>query len=240
MTEGTKGLRAVKLWDTWARALASGGDLSAFLAESVPTPKITAARPPNRVRLAIRHGASPSGQLGLELRVDYPGAPKAELELDGVVRRENGLFETDDPAHWSAVEFGRKFVEFRMIHNHVTRLMDAVYGRSTFLPQLPRLVDVARITGLEIGLDADLGSAQRIHFDVRQGKDDREAFGRMDFAPTYADGRPFTEADEDLHFERHGPNATWPRGVAWRRHDGAVIDGYAASFGAEAARIFRR
>ncbi|WAS91699.1 hypothetical protein [Nannocystis punicea] len=234
MNEGTKGLRAVKLWDAWGQALARGGDLSALLADGEP--RITAGRPPTRLRLGLRHNAD-AGQLALELRLDFAGAPRAELSHDDVVFRQNGLFG-DESIEWGAVRFGSKYVEFSQIHQGVPKLMDAVYARSTFLPQLRELVDVARISGLGTAVDVALGPAQRIHFQLRHGKDERLAFERMGFDLTDARGAPFTEADEQRLEDRHGPNYEWPRGVAWRREDGAVIDGTTALFGANAKKIF--
>jgi hypothetical protein len=234
---GTRALRAVTLWDTWARIFARGGDdLAARLTEAAI--RVSAKKPPTRLRLGLRH-SSTGGQLVLELRIDFAGAARAELELDGVVHRENAVIRGDDTSHWSAVEFGGKYLELRVIHEGVPKLMNAVYARSTFLPQLPALDDVARIVALEIGVDVTSGAAQRIHFEVRQGKDERAAFARMNFRLTDADGAPFTAADEAMHQDRRGPNAGWPRGVAWRRDD-AVIVHDSASFGAAADRIFRR
>lgn len=237
MNAGTRALRAVTLWDTWARIFARGGDdLAARLTEAAI--RVSAKKPPTRLRLGLRH-SSTGGQLVLELRIDFAGAARAELELDGVVHRENAVIRGDDTSHWSAVEFGGKYLELRVIHEGVPKLMNAVYARSTFLPQLPALDDVARIVALEIGVDVTSGTAQRIHFEVRQGKDERAAFARMNFRLTDADGTPFTAADEAMHQDRRGPNAGWPRGVAWRRDD-AVIVYDSASFGAAADRIFRR
>lgn len=237
MTTGTKALRAVTLWDAWGRVFARGGDdLAALLGEA--SLKVSAKKPPTRLRLGLRH-TSTSGLLVLELRIDFAGVARAELELDGVVYRENAVIQGDDTSHWSAVEFGGKYLELRMIHEGVPKLLDAVYARSTFLPQLPALADVARIVALEIGVDTTLGAARRIHFEVRQGKDQRQAFARMNFRLTDADGAPFTADDEAMHQDRRGPNAGWPRGVAWRRDDAVIVDDR-ASFGGAADRIFRR
>jgi hypothetical protein len=237
MTGGTRALRAVELWDAWARVIARGGDdLAALLADT--SLRISAKKPPTRLRVGLRH-TSPSGQLVLELRVDFAGAARAELELDGTVHRANAVIPGDSSGEWSAVEFGGKYLELRRIHEGVPKLMDAVYARSSFLPQLPALADVARILALETAIDVALGPAHRIHFAIRQGKDARAAFTRMSFALTHADGAPFTAADEAMHIDIHGPNAGRPRGVAWRRGDAVITDDI-ASFGAGAAKIFRR
>lgn len=116
--------------------------------------------------------------------------------------------------------------------------MDAVYARSTFLPQLPTLGEVARVVGLETAVDVALGSAQQIHSEIRQYKDEGPAFERMGFALTDARGALFTE-DEKKWEDIHGPDAGWPRGVAWRRDDDVILN-ETASFGAGARRIFPR
>jgi len=238
MSEGTKALRAVKLWDAWGGALArSDGDLAALLAAA--TPRISAKKPATRLRLGLRHRPE-HGQLTLDLRVDFGGAPRAELELDGSIHRQNAVIGDASTSEWSAVGFGGKYVELRMIHEGVPKLMDAVYARSTFLPRLPALGEVARIVGLESAIDVALGSAQRIHFEVRQGKDERPAFESMGFALTDDRGAPFTADDEGLWQETHGPNAGWPCGVAWRRDDDIIHNNGTASFGAGARRIFHR
>jgi hypothetical protein len=237
MSEGTKALRAVKLWDAWGRALARGTcDLAALVVDDAP--RISASKPATRLRVSLRHHAA-AAQLTLELRVDFAGAPRAEIEVDGVVHRESAAIDGENSSEWSAVAFGSKYVEFRRIHEAVPKLMDAVYARSTFLPQLPQLTEVARITGLETAVDLALGAAQRVHFELRQGKDERLAFARMDFELTDGRGEPFTDDDEKQWEDRHGPNAGWPRGVAWRRGDD-IIANDTASFGARAGKIFPR
>lgn len=237
MSEGTKALRAVRLWDTWGRVLARGGDdLAALLADL--SLRITARKPATRLRLSLRHQTA-AAQLVLELRVDFAGAARAELELDGVVHRQDAVLTGDSTSEWSTVGFGGKYVELRLIHEGVPKLMNAVYARSNFLPPLPALDEVARIVGLETAVDVALGSAQRIHFAIRQHKDERPAYERMGFALTDARGAPFTEDDERRWEELHGPEAGWPRGVAWRRDD-AIIVHETASFGAGAGRIFPR
>lgn len=236
MTEGTRGLRAVKLWDAWGRALARGScDLAALQVDGAP--RISASKPATRLRVSLRHHAA-AAQLHLELRLDFAGAPRAEIEVDGVVRRESAAIEGEVVNERSAVAFGGKYLEFRHIHEAVPKLMDAVYARSSFMPQLRLLTDVARIVGLETAVDVALGAAQRIHFDVRQGKDEHIAFGRMGFDLTDGRGEHFTDADWQRWEDRRGPNAGWPRGVAWRRGD-AIIVNDTARFGAGALRIFR-
>lgn len=47
------------------------------------------------------------------------------------------------------------------------------------------------------------------------------------------------DATDPSWYDRHGPNAAWPRGVAWRRDDATIADD-TASFGAAAKRIFPR
>lgn len=236
MSEGTRALRAVKLWDAWGRVLSRGTcDLAALVVDDAP--RISAAKPATRLRLSLRHHAA-AAQLLLELRVDFAGAPRAEIEVDGVVHRERAAIHGEHTNEWSAVAFGSKYVEFRRIHEAVPKLMDAVYARSTFLPQLPQLTEVARIVGLETAVDIALGPAQQIHFERRQGKDERLAFVRMGFALSDGRGEPFTEDAEQAWEDRHGPNAGWPRGVAWRR-DGDIIANGKARFGAAADKIFR-
>ena len=237
MSEGTKALRAVRLWDAWGQVFArGGGDIATLLGDA--SLRISARKPPTRVRLGLRHAAT-HGQLVLELRVDFAGAARAELELDGVVHRASAVIDGEGTSEWRAVAFGGKYLELRVIHEGVPKLINAVYARSTFLPQLPALDEVARISALETAVDVALGSAQRIHFEVRQGKDERAAFARMGFELTDASGGPFTDEDEALYQDIHGPNAGWPRGVAWRRGD-AMICNDTASFGAGAGPIFRR
>lgn len=234
MHEALKALRAVKLWDAWGAALAGcGGDLAAVLAAGAP--RVTARRPARRVRVGLSHGGA-RGQLRLELRVDFTGAPKAEVDVDGAVHREPGVFgdETDE---WGAVGFGGKHVEYSVIHQSVPTLMDGVYTRSSFLPRLHRLLDVARVHALETGVDVDLGAAARLHFEPR-GKDERAAYAAMGFALTHPDGRPFTAVDEDRWFAARGPNATMPPGVAWRRGDVTIL-GTTVRFGAAARQMFR-
>jgi hypothetical protein len=235
MTEGTKGLRAVRLWDTWGRALAGcGGDLAALLADA--SPRIVAKKP--ATRLCLRLARPPQhGQLRFELRVDFAGAPRAELEFDGVTHPQSAVFPDDASGEWSSVRFGGKYVEFQHVHESVPRLMDAVYARSTFMPPLPALGDIARIVSLATAVDVALGSAQQIRFECHYGKDEGPAFERMGFERTDARGAPYTEDDLDRWLDRHGPNAGWPRGVAWRRDDD-IIDGDTASFGASAKRLF--
>ncbi|PCC72953.1 hypothetical protein SAMN02745121_02071 [Nannocystis exedens] len=236
MNEGTKALRPVRMWDAWGTALARcGRDLPALLADA--SPRITSPRPPTRVRLLLRRGGQ-HGQVSLELRVDFVGVPRAEVDFDGTVYRENTIIEGKSTSEWSSVEFGRKHVELHVIHEAVPKLMDAVYDRSTFMPKLPALADIARIVALQTAFDMELGAAQRIHFELRYGQDEREAFSRMGFELTYANGVPFTDADEARLEARQGPNYSWPSGVAWRR-EGAMISGSTASFGANAAKIFR-
>ncbi|MCY1065533.1 hypothetical protein OV090_12205 [Nannocystis sp. RBIL2] len=236
MNEGTKALRAVQMWDAWGTALTRcGRDLPALLAGA--SPRITSPRPPTRVRLLVRRSGQ-HGQVSFELRVDFVGVPRAEVEFDGTVYRENTIIEGESSGEWASVEFGRKHVELHQIHAAVPKLMDAVYDRSTFVPKLRALADIARIVALQTAFDVELGAAQRIHFELRYGKDEREAFARMGFELTYANGVPFTDADEARLEARQGPNYSWPSGVAWRRSD-ATIDGNTASFGANAAKIFR-
>lgn len=235
MSEGTKALRAVRLWDAWGRALArGGGDLAALLADA--SPRIAARKPATRLRLSLRHPPA-HAQLVFELRVDFAGAPQAELELDGVVHRQDVTLPGESTSEWSTVRFGGKYVEFCQLHESVPKLMDAVYARSTFLPQLPTLGEVARVVGLETAVDVALGSAQQVHFEIRQHEG--PAFERMGFALTDARGTLFTEDDEKRWEDIHGPDAGWPRGVAWRRDDDVILN-ETASFGAGARRIFPR
>lgn len=236
MSEGTKGLRAVKLWDAWGRALARGScDLAALQVDGGP--RISAGKPATRLRVSLQHHPA-AAQLWLELRVDFAGAPRAEVLVDGVVHRERAALGGPGDSEWCALDFGGKYLEFRQVHEAVPRLMDAVYARSDFMPQLRLLTDVARITGLATAVDIALGAAQRIHFERRQGKDERVAFGRMGFDLRDGRGEHFTDADEQAWEDRHGPNAGWPRGVAWRRGDDTIAND-TARFGAGAARIFR-
>ena len=74
MTEGTKALRAVKLWDAWGRALARGACELATLAVA-DAPRIAAQRPATRIRLGLSHHPA-HAQLTLELRVDFAAAAK--------------------------------------------------------------------------------------------------------------------------------------------------------------------
>ncbi|MCY1057494.1 hypothetical protein [Nannocystis sp. SCPEA4] len=236
MTEGTKGLRPVRLWEAWGAALArSSEDLEAVLAGQ--SPQITAQRPATRLRFGLRRTGE-GGQLVFELRVDFGGAPRAEVNLDGTVHRQNGIIG-EGSSERASVTFGGKYVEFLLVHESVPRLMDAVYSRSTFMPQLPELLDVARIVTLETAVDVTLGAAQRIYFERRGHKDEEPSFERMGFALTDKRGALVTPEDVASWEARYGPNGAWPSGVAWRRDDGAVIDGTEVTFGANARRLFR-
>ncbi|WP_434428353.1 hypothetical protein [Nannocystis pusilla] len=232
--EGTMGLRAAELWHAWGRILAGGGDdLGALLAAT--SLRVTANKPITRLRLGLSQ-SSPGGQVVLELRIDFKGATKVELELDGVVYDKESTLSGDRSDAWCRAYFGGKFVEFRVVHENVPELMDAVYARSEFMPELPALAEVARISWLQVGVDAALGAAQRVHFQLRHGIDARAAFAGMDFLPCHADGTPYTDADEDKYRERRGPDAGLPRGVAWRRGD-AILTAEHATFGAHARKI---
>ncbi|MCY1065715.1 hypothetical protein OV090_13130 [Nannocystis sp. RBIL2] len=173
----------------------------------------------------------------LELRIDFKGTTKAELELDRVVYDERSSLSGDRSDAWCRAVFGGKFVEFRVVHENVPRLMEAVYACSEFMPQLPALAEVADIRWLQFGVDAALGAAQRVHFELHQGKDERTAFDGMDFSLCRADRTPYTDAEEHAWLARRGPDAGLPRGVAWRRDD-VVLTATCASFGEHAPKIF--
>lgn len=67
-------------------------------------------------------------------------------------------------ANSGCVAFGGKYLKLRVIHEGVPKLINAVYARSTFLPQLPALDEVARISALETAVDVALGHSS-ISFD---------------------------------------------------------------------------
>ena len=83
----------------------------------------------------MRHTAT-HGQLVLELRVDFAGAARAELELDGVVHRASAVIDGEGTSEWRAVAFGGKYLELRVIHEGVPRLINAVYEGEGFMAQV--------------------------------------------------------------------------------------------------------
>ncbi len=228
-----RGLRAVQMWDAWGRAIAAGGDLTGLIAAA--DPRIVSPRPVTRVWVRLSHGGL-HGQLCLELRVDFAGAPRAERELDGVTRRANAVFPEPTGDEWSSVLFAARHVEFKHLHESVPKLMDAVYARSSFIPRLHGLDEVARVYALATGRDVARGTAHRIAFERRGGQDIAAAYHRMGFALLNGQGLEHTEADQRRWESRRGPNAGWPRDVAWRRGDDCILDNV-VTFGADARRI---
>lgn len=237
MGQHQRDLEALALWADWGAKLAgSAGDLDAVLA-GVGTPRITAKKPPNRILLRLSHHAD-SGQLRVELRVNFTGVPQAEMEFRGAVYRESARVETDTTSEWGHLTFARKHVEVSWVHEGVTKVLDAVLSRSPFMAaEAALLVEFARITNLGIGVDAKLGTVSMVVFSPRYGIDQRPTYERMGFALTRGDGTPFSPLDEEMWEADHGPNHPWPRDVLWRNARGDEIDGQYARFGGRAARI---